>query len=39
VRVLYGDLAAVGMHSDGFGQRERDEVAKAIGERAAEIGR
>jgi hypothetical protein len=38
VRVLYRDLAAVEMlSSDGFGQRERDEVAKTIGERAAEI--
>src|SRR5213076_2028060 len=34
VRVLYRDLAAVEMLSDGFGQRERDEVAKTIGERA-----
>ena len=38
VRVLYRDLAAVEMlSSDRFGQRERDEVAKTIGERAAEI--
>ena len=38
VRVLYRDLAAVEMlSSDGFGQRERDEVAQIIGERAAEI--
>jgi uncharacterized damage-inducible protein DinB len=38
VRVLYRDLAAVEMlSSDGFGQRERDEVAKTINERAAEI--
>jgi uncharacterized damage-inducible protein DinB len=38
VRVLYRDLAAVEMlSSDGFGKREREEVAKAIGERAAEI--
>jgi len=38
VRVLYRDLAAVEMlSSDGFGRRERDEVAKTIGERAAEI--
>jgi uncharacterized damage-inducible protein DinB len=38
VRVLYRDLAAVEMlSSDGFGQRERDEVAKTIGERAAEF--
>ena len=38
VRILYRDLAAVEMlSSDGFGQRERDEVAKTIGERAAEI--
>jgi hypothetical protein len=38
VRVLYRDLAAVEMlSSDGFGQRERDEVANTIGERAAEI--
>jgi hypothetical protein len=38
VRVLYRDLAAVEMlSSDGYGQRERDEVAKTIGERAAEI--
>ena len=40
VRVLYRDLAAVEMlSSDGFGQRERDDVAKTIGERAAEIAR
>jgi hypothetical protein len=40
VRVLYRDLAAVEMlSSDGFGQRERDEVAKTIGDRAAEIAR
>jgi uncharacterized damage-inducible protein DinB len=38
VRVLYRDLAAVEMlSSNGFGQRERDEVAKAIADRAAEI--
>jgi uncharacterized damage-inducible protein DinB len=38
VRVLYRDLAAVEMlSSDGFGQRERDGVAKTIGDRAAEI--
>jgi len=38
VRVLYRDLAAVEMlSSDGFGQRERDEVAKTINERATEI--
>ncbi|HKC91968.1 MAG TPA: DinB family protein [Candidatus Limnocylindria bacterium] len=38
VRVLYRDLAAVEMlSSDGFGKRERDEVAKTIGDRAAEI--
>ena len=37
VRVLYRDLAAVEMLSDGFGQRERGDVAKIIGERAAEI--
>jgi hypothetical protein len=37
VRVLYRDLAAVEMLSNGFGQQERDEVAKSIGERAAEI--
>lgn len=38
VRVLYRDLAAVEMLStDGFGQRERDEVVKTIGDRAAEI--
>jgi hypothetical protein len=38
VRVLYRDLAAVEMlSSERFGQRERDEVAKTIGERAAEI--
>ena len=38
VRVLYRDLAAVEMlSSDEFGQRERDEVAKTIGDRAAEI--
>jgi hypothetical protein len=40
VRVLYRDLAAVEMlSSDAFGQRERDDVAKTIGERAAEIAR
>ena len=39
VRVLYRDLAAVEMlSSDRFGQRERDEVAKTIVDRAAEIG-
>jgi hypothetical protein len=39
VRVLYRDLAAVEMlSSDGFGQRERDEVARTINERATEIG-
>jgi len=39
VRVLYRDLAAVEMLSSGsFGQRERDQVAKTIGDRAAEIG-
>lgn len=38
VRVLYRDLAAVEMlSSDGFGQREREDVAKTINERAAEI--
>ena len=38
VRVLYRDLAAVEMlSSTGYGQRERDEVAKTIGDRAAEI--
>jgi hypothetical protein len=38
VRVLYRDLAAVEMlTSDGFGQRERDDAAKTISERAAEI--
>ena len=38
VRVLYRDLAAVEMlSSEGFGQRERDEAAQIIGERAAEI--
>jgi hypothetical protein len=38
VRVLYRDLAAVEMlSSDGFGLKERDEVAKTIGDRAAEI--
>jgi hypothetical protein len=36
-RVLYRDLAAVEMLSHGFGKHERDEVAKTIGERAAEI--
>jgi len=36
VRVLYRDLVAVEMlSSDEFGQRERDEVAKTIGDRAA----
>jgi hypothetical protein len=39
VRVLYRDLAAVEMlSSEAFGQKERDEVAKTIGERAEEIG-
>lgn len=39
VRVLYRDLAAVEMlSSDTFGQREREEVAKTIGDRAAEVG-
>ena len=39
VRVLYRDLAAVEMlSSSSFGQRERDQVAKTIGDRAAEIG-
>ena len=39
VRVLYRDLAAVEMlSSDSFGQKERDEVARAIWERAEEIG-
>jgi uncharacterized damage-inducible protein DinB len=38
VRVLYRDLAAVEMlSSNEFGQKERDEVAKTIGDRAAEI--
>jgi uncharacterized damage-inducible protein DinB len=38
VRVLYRDLAAVEMlSSDRFGQRERDEVAKTITDRAAAI--
>jgi hypothetical protein len=38
VRVLHRDLAAVEMlSSDEFGQRERDEVAKTISDRAAEI--
>jgi uncharacterized damage-inducible protein DinB len=38
VRVLYRDLAAVEMlSSDGFGQRERDDIAKTIGERGVEI--
>jgi hypothetical protein len=38
VRVLYRDLAAVEMlSSDGFGLRERDDVAKTIVDRAAEI--
>jgi uncharacterized damage-inducible protein DinB len=38
VRVLYRDLAAVEMlSSGGFGQKERDEVAKTIGDRAMEI--
>ena len=40
VRVLYRDLAAVEMlSSDGLGQRERDEVAKTISERATEVAR
>jgi uncharacterized damage-inducible protein DinB len=39
VRVLYRDLAAVEMlTSSSFGQRERDEVAKTIDDRASEIG-
>jgi len=39
VRVLYRDLAAVEMlSSDSFGQKERDEVARTIWERAEEIG-
>jgi uncharacterized damage-inducible protein DinB len=39
VRVLYRDLAAVEMlSSNSFGQRERDEVAKTISDRAVEIG-
>jgi uncharacterized damage-inducible protein DinB len=38
VRILYRDLAAVEMlSSDEFGQKERDEVAKTISDRAAEI--
>lgn len=38
VRVLYRDLAAVEMlSSNAFGQKERDLVAKTIGDRAAEI--
>ena len=38
VRVLYRDLAAVEMlSSDGLGQQERDDVAKMIGDRAAEV--
>jgi uncharacterized damage-inducible protein DinB len=38
VRVLYRDLAAVEMlSSDGFGQRERDDAAKMIADRATEI--
>lgn len=38
VRVLYRDLAAVEMLSTrGFGEKERDEVAKTISDRAAEI--
>ena len=38
VRVLYRDLAAVEMlPSDGLGEIERDEVAKTIADRAAEI--
>ena len=39
VRVLYRDLAAVEMlSSNSFGQKERDEVAKTIGDRASDIG-
>ena len=39
VRVLYRDLAAVEMlSSSSFGQKEREEVAKTIGDRAADIG-
>jgi uncharacterized damage-inducible protein DinB len=39
IRVLYRDLAAVEMlTSNSFGQKERDEVAKTIAARAAEIG-
>jgi hypothetical protein len=38
VRVLYRDLAAVEMlSSNSFGQKERDEVAKTMGDRASEI--
>jgi hypothetical protein len=38
VRILYRDLAAVEMlTSSGFGEKERDEVAKTIGDRAAEV--
>ena len=38
IRVLYRDLAAVEMlSSNEFGEKERDEVAKTIGDRAAEI--
>ena len=38
IRVLYRDLAAVEMLSArGFGEKEGDEVAKTIGDRAAEI--
>jgi hypothetical protein len=38
LRVLYRDLAAVEMLSaPGFGQEERDEVAKTIADRANEI--
>lgn len=40
VRVLYRDLAAVEMlSSEGFGEKERDTVAKTIDDRAAEIAR
>jgi uncharacterized damage-inducible protein DinB len=39
VRVLYRDLAAVEMlTSNSFGKKERDAVARTIGDRAAEIG-
>ena len=40
LRVLYSDLAAVEMlAAAGFGEKEREAVAKTISDRAAEIGK